>query len=518
MFKKISRGFLAIGFLALAACGGDDSSSADDNTGPIPPRQLAQAIAQLDERAQTLMAATGIPGMAIAVVHDGKTVYAKGFGVRKVGEATAIDADTVFQLASLSKPVGATVVAHQVGKGGISWDTPVVQYLPWFALSNSDVTRQLTVGDLYAHRSGLPEHAGDDLEDLGYDRHQVLERLRLLPLQEFRKHYDYTNFGLTAGAEAVAVAARTDWAALSDAVLYRPLGMASTSSRFSDYIARGNRAVPHVREAGTWLPKYQRQPDAQSPAGGVSSSASDMARWLALVLQDGRYEGRQVVASAALQPATTAQILSSPPHEPGAPAGYYGYGFNVGTHASGRATLSHSGAFTLGAATNFVAVPSAKVGIIILTNAQPIGAAEALGMEFTDLVLLGEITRDWRTAYAQAFADMMAPEGALAGQAPPANPSPALPPQAYVGSYFNDYLGEVQVSQDNGVLTLTLGPAAIRYPLEHWDGNRYIFRTISEVANPGSVFQASFTPGPSGLASTLEIEMYKHGTGTLNRR
>ena len=92
-----------------------------------------------------------------------------------------VDADTVFQLASLSKPLTSTVVAHQVGVNAIGWDTPIVSKLPWFALSDPVVTQMVTVGDMFSHRSGLPDHAGDMLEDIGHDRRYVLERLRALP-------------------------------------------------------------------------------------------------------------------------------------------------------------------------------------------------------------------------------------------------------------------------------------------------------------------------------------------------
>jgi CubicO group peptidase (beta-lactamase class C family) len=153
---------------------------------PLPDNAVDNAVAKLDGMISDLMASSGIPGMAVAVVHGGKTLYAKGFGVRDAGKPDKVDADTVFQLASLSKPISATVVAHQVGTGAIRWDTPVVEKLPWFALSDPAVTGMLSVGDLFSHRSGLPDHAGDMLEDLGYDRRTVLERLRQLPLSPFR--------------------------------------------------------------------------------------------------------------------------------------------------------------------------------------------------------------------------------------------------------------------------------------------------------------------------------------------
>ena len=273
---------------------------------PIPDGQIDKAIASLDAIASDVMKRSGIPGMAIAVVRDGKTVYAKGFGVRKIGESQPIDADTVFQIASLSKSLAASVVAHQVGAGIVKWDTPVVAHLPWLKVTDPWITQHVTIADMFSHRSGLPDHAGDDLEDLGYDRRTVLERLGLLRLHSFRNVYAYTNFGLTAAAESVAAASGQDWESLSEAVLYKPLGMTATSSRFADFEKRPNRALGHVKVGDGFQPKYQRLPDAESPAGGVSSSANDLARWMALVLQNGTFEGRQIIPAEALLPAVTA--------------------------------------------------------------------------------------------------------------------------------------------------------------------------------------------------------------------
>jgi CubicO group peptidase (beta-lactamase class C family) len=245
---------------------------------PLPDNAVENAVGKLDGLAQGLMTKSGIPGMAVAVVHGGKTVYAKGFGVKDVrngdGAQNRVDPDTVFQLASLSKPLGATVVAHQVGVNAISWDTPIVDKLPWFALSDPAVTKMVTIGDMYSHRSGLPDHAGDLLEDLGYGRRYVLDHLRALPLDPFRISYAYTNFGLTAGAEAVAVAAGRSWEDLSQDVLYGPLGMASTSSRFDDYVARPDRAVGHIHVDGGYHPSATHNPKHRRAASAARSTTS----------------------------------------------------------------------------------------------------------------------------------------------------------------------------------------------------------------------------------------------------
>jgi len=479
---------------------------------PLPDDAVARAVAALDGIAEELMTSSGIPGMAVAVVQGGKTIYARGFGVRDTRSGAAVDQNTVFQLASLSKPIAATVVARQVGASEISWATPVVAELDWFALSDPAVTDMLTVGDLFAHRSGLPDHAGDLLEDLGYDRRTILERLRLLPLDSFRTSYAYTNFGVTAAAEAVATAAGASWEDLSAEAIYRPLGMDSTSSRFDDFAGRGNRAVGHVRVDGAFRPADVRDPDPQSPAGGVSSSVVDVARWLAMLLENGDYEGSRVVDPEALLPALTPQMVSSPPTEPAMRAGFYGYGFNISTSAAGRMQFSHSGAFLLGAATNFVMIPSADVAIVALTNASPSGVPETLTAEFTDLVEFGEVRWDWRALYAEAFAAIDAPVGELAGRQPPANPAPARPTRDYTGRYANEYWGPATVVERDGALTLSLGPRPRDYPLTHWDGDVFTFSPGDENAPPGSVSAARFT----GDSLTLEY-FDDDGMGTFTR-
>ncbi|MEV6222451.1 serine hydrolase domain-containing protein [Nocardia fluminea] len=508
----------------LVGCSGstDDASTATTSTAELPPNEVAgvalpagavdKAVGQLDELAGSLMDSSRIPGMAVAVVHGGKTVYAKGFGVREAGAPEKVDADTVFQLASVSKSLAATVVANQVGANTVEWTTPVVTHLPSFALADPATTAQLTVGDLFAHRSGLPDHAGDRLEDLGYDQAAIFDKLRLEPLDPFRITYHYTNFGLTAGAESVAAAAGKDWAQLSSDALYTPLGMRDTSSRFDDFLARPNRAAGHVNIDGDWVARYERDPDPQSPAGGASSSVHDMARWLTMLLDNGTAGATTIAPPEALLPAVTPQIVSAPPASPAARAGSYGYGFNVSTSAAGRTTNSHSGAFSLGAATNFLVIPSADVAVVVLTNAAPLGIPETLTAEFADLVQFGEVREDWRGLYREAFAAMNDPEGDLSGKPAPANPAPAQPLPAYEGSYDSAYWGPAEIVATDAGLRLTIGPEQRTYQLRHWDGDTFAFDLSGENAPPGSVTSARFDDG------TLTIDYFdENGLGTFTR-
>ena len=528
--------FLTAG-AALAGCGGgsggggggvflppaSSSTPAPFNTTPVASAQINAAVAKLDGVAEEVLRRTKVPGMAVAVVKDGQVVYAKGFGVRRLGSPERIDADTVFQLASMSKPIAATVVAGLIGTQGLSWDTPAVSRLPGFNLSDPAVTYQVTIGDLFAHRSGLPGAAGDKLEDLGYDRQQILQRMRYVPLRPFRTSYAYANFGLTAGAEAAATVSGTEWAELSRRVLYAPLGMNATSSRFVDFIQRTNRATPHAMQDGSYQALYQRQPDEQSPAGGVSSSVNDVARWMTLLLQNGSYKGQTIYTPEALRPAISEQIAnggtSGPP--PGR-ANHYGYGFNVGTSTAGRLKLSHSGAFMLGAGTAFTAIPAAGVAIVTLTNAAPMGAAEAVNLTFEELVESGKTSTDWVAILAKAFEPFYTPEGSLAGQQPPSQPVAPLGSNAYTGTYANSYYGNAVVEASGSGLVLKMGPTGARaFTLRHWSGNTYVYDLSGENAPQGSIARIDFTPDASGVAASLTMDYYAeditHGTFTRAR-
>lgn len=503
--------------LVLLACCAALVAGCSNSPAPREPDQdqVAAAIAELPDLVRDVLDRTKVPGMAVAVVHDGQTVYAEGFGVRALGQDAPVDADTVFPVASVSKSIGATVVATQVAAGVLDWDDPVAQYLPGFDLADPYVTANATVGDFYAHRTGLPHEAGDLLESIGFDRDEILARLDQFPLGPFRTSYAYANFGTTTGGAAAAAAAGTDWETLSQDALYGPLGMDSTSSRHADLVARPNRALQHAKTPDGFAQLYERDADPQSPAGGVSSTVNDLARWMAMVLASGEADGQEVASAQALLPAVTPQAVSNRATELAAHSGQYGYGFNVGTHASGPVLLSHSGAFLLGTATAFTLVPSLDLGIVVLTNAAPVGAAEAVTAGFTDLALTGEVSRDWVELLGPIFADMSAPLGDLAGAAPPAAPAPPRDLADYAGDYQSPLYGTFTVTVEGGALRGALGPErAYTFDLDPWDGDTFAFTPTGENAPDGSRSSAVFDLD----AGTVVMDFFnRDGLGTWRR-
>ncbi len=235
----------------------------------VTRQQVDDALGMIDGFVEAEMEKTGVPGVAVAVVYDDEVVFAEGYGVREVGTDDAVSADTVFQIASLSKPITGTALAGLVSKGIIDWDEPVHPYAPDLIFSDPWVTDHVTFADLYSHRSGLPGGVGESLDIFGYTRDEILARLRYVPLNPFRATYAYTNFGMTAGGDAAAKAAGVSFEDMIDEQLFEPAGMATASARYADFLERPDRATIHVRLDGEWVPGPTRMPDAQAPAGGV---------------------------------------------------------------------------------------------------------------------------------------------------------------------------------------------------------------------------------------------------------
>ncbi|WP_289296461.1 serine hydrolase [uncultured Reyranella sp.] len=486
---------------------------------PVTKEKITAALPKLRELARQAVAKGEVPGLSIGIVYRDEVVFLEGFGVREMGQPDAVTADTVFQLASVSKPLAATVVAALVSDGVVTWDTRIRDLDPDFSLPDAYPTAQVTIRDLLSHRSGLAANAGNDIEDLGFSREEILKRIRYTkPGGSFRAGFVYSNFGFTAGAVAATRPTGKRWDDLAEEKVYRPLGMQSTSSRARDFQLQANRSSLHVRVDGKWTPLVKRNADAQSPAGGVSSNARDMMQWLRLELGNGRFAGRPIIKESALEQTRRPTIVRNVDPKTGV-TGFYGMGWNVDFRERG-VEWSHAGAFSAGARTLVHMLPAERLGIVILTNAFPTGVPEGLAATFLDEIYAGKASRDWIAHWNEIYDDSFgagAQKQAMAPYAsPPASPSPPLPLQAYTGFYQNDYVGDVRVVESGGVLSVVLGPAGRRFPLKHFNRDLFLYAPYAE--SPGWTVGVTFQIGPDGRASQVTFEnLDEDGNGTLKR-
>ncbi len=240
-----------------------------------------------------------MPGLALAIVKDGQVVVAKGYGVRKLGEPAAVDAQTLFGIASNTKVFTATALGLLVEERKIEWDAPVVRYLPAFQMWDPFVTRELTIRDLLVHRSGLGLGAGDLLwwPASTYDRKEIARRLRFIPpATSFRSAYAYDNVLYLVAGEVIEAVSGQSWEDFVATRILAKVGMTRQQRAAFAAAAGGNVASPHA-------PHRRRRParsapfdsDNTNPAGGINSSAADMAKWM-MVQLGARPAGRRLAA------------------------------------------------------------------------------------------------------------------------------------------------------------------------------------------------------------------------------
>jgi CubicO group peptidase (beta-lactamase class C family) len=458
---------------------------------------VAAAVDALPELIEKALEQTGVPGAAVAVVSDGEVVFEEGYGVRDVTTKELVDVDTVFQIASLSKPLSSSIVAKAITEDpDLSWEDPVVKYLPDFALSDPYVTEHGKIADFFSHRTGIPTGGGDDLEDVGFEADYILAHMNQIPLASFRDTYQYSNFGLTVGGEAVAASRGQTWAQTARELLFEPLGMDSTTTLHDEYLAADNRAAMHARTGeGQYEQLFDRDADAEAPAGGVATTVGDIAKWMKMVLANGEVDGTEFIDPLVLAKTYSAHsITGGDATNLTSRTSHYGFGTNVGSTVTGRVTISHSGAFGWGAATNATMIPDLNLGIVVLTNGAPSGVPEALVSEFVDLVQFGEETRPWLDLWPTVFAHFADPAGDLVGEEPPAGAAAAGPAEDYVGTYTSPYFGDFSVTEESGTLTGALGPeGGYTFKIDPWDGDTLSFVPTGENALPGSLSSAVFT-------------------------
>lgn len=488
--------------------------------GPVPREQVMAAVSRIEAMAEAMIRAGEVPGFAVGVVHDDEVVWLKGFGLRRAGAPEPVDADTVFQLASMSKPISATVVAALVSREILGWDDRIRDLDPGFAFQDAYPTAEMTLRDLLGHCSGLPGSAGNDLEQIGFDRDTIMARLRLVaPWVSFRGGYSYSNAGFTQGGLAAARAAGQDWETVAQEMLFAPLGMGSTSFRHSDFAARANAAALHVKWQGAWDPLVTRNADAQAPAGGASSNLRDMTRWMRLELAGGRFDGAPVIKPEALAATHAPQTARGKNPITGGES-FYGLGWAVEMGRHGTA-WQHAGAFSNGAMTLVTLLPDSQLGIVILSNGFPNAAPDTLSDSFMDLAIDGELARDYYPGWSGYYGGMFGPQVAAAKAvyaAPPVPATPARPMADYAGRYHNAYVGDAVVEEGpEGGLVLVLGPEGqTRLPLTHFD--RDLFTCFPDAEMPDAPAAVRFALAADGRAASVTIQsMDDNGLGTLTR-
>ncbi len=428
-----------------------------------------------------------VPGIALAIVKDGKVVVAKGYGVRKLGEPAPVDARTLFGIASNTKAFTATALGLLVEEGKLEWDAPVVRYLRWFQLSDPYVTRELSVRDLLVHRSGLGLGAGDLLwwPPSNYNRKEIARRLRYIPLAtSFRSAYAYDNVLYLIAGEVIETISGQTWEDFIASRILAKVGMTGSNVRHSEAGTGTNVAAAHAPVDGKVRPVAPFASDNTNPAGGINSNAEDMAKWMIVQLDSGRIAD----GGRLFSPRTTQQLWSmvtpiplgeQAPELAALRANFYGYALGFGVRDyRGKKVVSHTGGLP-GYVSKVAMIPELKLGVAVLTNQESGAAFESITFRIFDHYL-GTPVYDLVAAYekVRTRVDAMISAAEKSANAARDNTSrPSLPLAKYAGTYTDAWYGEVMITPENGKLAIRFSPSpALVGDLEHWQYDTFIAR------------------------------------------
>jgi len=466
---------------------------------PAPPPGL-------DAYVKRVMDAFEVPGIALAIVKDGAVVLAKGYGVRRLGEAAPVDAHTRFGIASNTKAFTATALALLVEEGRLEWDAPVITYLPWFRMWDPWVTREITVRDLLVHRSGLGLGEGDLLgwPPSTRTREEIVQRIRWLrPATSFRSTYAYDNVLYHVAALVIEAVSGQTWEEFVSSRIVGRLGMSDTRVSRASTREGGNVATPHARVDGVVRPVEPFDATNTNASGGVNSTATDMAKWLIVHLDSGRLaDGSRLFAPRVTRelwsPVTPMPIGRPAPGLEPLATDYRGYALAfVVQEYRGHKLVTHTGSLP-GYVSRVAMIPDQRLGVAVLTNQEAGEAFESITYDILDRYLRAP-ENDWLAGYIEARA--REDSAAAAAERDPgagrrAMGPASLPLDAYPGTYRDAWYGDVTITAEATGLVIRFSKTPVLVgDLEHFGYDTFIARWRDRTLRADAYVTFDLDPG-----------------------
>jgi CubicO group peptidase (beta-lactamase class C family) len=443
-----------------------------------------------------------VPGCAVAAVRGGRVELTAGWGQRDREASLPVTADTLFAVGSTTKAFTATTVGALVDDGLLEWERPLRDYVPGIRLQDPVVSDRLTVVDLLSHRSGLPRHDLTWMGHPGRSRPDIVSRLRYLPLsRDLRQEFQYCNLGYLVAGHAVEVLSGVSWEDFLRSRLLAPLGMDRTNMSVDEMLADGDHATGYARRGGSVVPVPQRPLPALAPAGGINSSAADMARWLLAQLADGQLDGVTVMSPGTAARQRAAHIVLPEHREDNGLTQYgYGLGWAIGRYQDRRLVM-HDGGID-GFQAHCMLLPDDGVGVVVLTNTSSSLMTLAVACRVVD-ELLGVEPYDFSAVLKPRFDAAMAGrrEAQDARRVVPGAPPPR-PLSGYAGQYEHPGYGTLTIAVDGDVLKPGFGTMNLTLTHRHYETFDLEWH---ELTDQPLVFPLTFLSDPDGDISALTV-------------
>ncbi len=483
----------------------------------VPDAQkLQQLLKDFDVYAEQSRKDWQVPGMAIAIVADDKVIYAKGFGIKKVGGTDPVDPHTVFPIGSASKAFTSALVAMMADEGKLQWSDPVLQHAPDFQMYDPWVTREFQIQDLMAQHSGMPPYATDWIVLAGFPSTYVASQMKYVkPVYSFREGFSYVNDLFVQAAEIVEKKTGKSWSDTVHDRIFEPLGMTESSTGMAAFRAAKDATFLHKMQGGKVIAREKDDPllnwtDNLALAGAVNSTVLDMARWAQLQMT-GSFSGKQLVQPGSVdflhRPQT---VVPKAPDTVKSPlsdvVSLYCQGW-VRTENRPYPMIWHNGDSMFMHAAIGIA-PGGKLGIVVLTNLGGIELPESLMFKFYDMYF-GNVDFNWSGAnLKKANEGLKAAVGTRAKTA-----APPMTNAAYVGVFHNQVYGDFTVAEKNSGLQVTAGKTPLVLYLMPWERDTFLISWPQSDAFPGDSGFLRFVIDQSGQASSFVADQFSDVDG-----
>jgi CubicO group peptidase (beta-lactamase class C family) len=419
---------------------------------------------QIDTLVERTLKAFDVPGIAVAVVKDGKVIHSKGYGIRSLNTKQRVDENTLFGIASNSKAFTSAALGILIDEGKLKWDDKVRDYIPEFKLYNPYVTEEFTIRDLLTHRSGMGLGAGDLMffpDSSDFTLKDILYNLRFLkPVSGFRTKFDYDNNLYIVAGEVVARVSGKSWDDFVEERILKPLGMTHSACSYDLLKDKSNVIDGHAPVEGKVQVISRSTLKVGHAAGGIYSCISDLSKWVMLQLSHGKYGdnlSKKLFSDDVHEEMWTPQTII-PVRNPGPYNTHfssYGLGFGL-NDVKGYKQVSHTGGLE-GMVTQITMIPDLNLGIIVLTNQQEGGAFTAITNQIkdayfnitgTDRVTQYSNNRKQSLAFANKITDSIWKDISIAQK----ENAGKIDFKNYTGTYRDVWFGDVVISVKNDKL------------------------------------------------------------------
>ncbi len=460
----------------------------------------------LDNYIQQGMKDWNIPGLAIAIIKDGKVVMMKGYGVRDLETKQPVDENTLFMIASNSKLFTGTALAQLDYDKKLSLNDKITKYFPGYKVYDPNTTQLVTIKDMLGHHLGTKTFQGDfTWWNTDLSRQEIMNRMHYLkPNQEFRASYGYCNSCFLTAGQVIPVVTGKPWEVYVHDSIVAPLQMTHTHTLGSNMSQMPNAATPYTN---TFSEQLQKLPyddvDNLAPAGSLVSCVNDLTHWIMMQLDSGRYNGKQIIAWPVLQKTREANTLIGIRGNGLTHFTAYGLGVFIKDY-NGKILYEHTGGAD-GFVTNVCFMPEEKLGITILTNNDNQQFFELLryqilqsylGLPFTDLSnrSLPLFNRNRQ----QELGHINTAKARVKGN------RPSLPLNAYAGNYENQLFGEITIATyKNDLKIIFPHNKGLTASLQYMDNDQWLLT----YSNPAfGIFPLTFkTEGNKVISTDVKV-------------